>query len=81
MATAAKPVGRPRDPQVTARNQAILQILADGPRSRSRIAAALNCDSGEVRWSLQQLKRDGKTRLCTDNGQIVWALNDGTACP
>lgn len=81
MATAAKPVGRPRDPNVTARNEAILRILADGPRSRSSIAEALGCDSGEARWSLQQLKREGHARLCTDNGRIVWAINDGTACP
>lgn len=81
MATPTRKVGRPRNPDVIARDEAIYQLLADGPHSRSSLAEATGLDRDAVYLSCQRLQRADRVRQCLDNGAIVWAVNDGTPCP
>ena len=81
MATPAKPVGRPRDPDVAARDEQIHRLLAGGPQSRRSLATATGHDRDAVYLSLQRLQKQDRVRQCVENGCIVWAVNDGTPCP
>lgn len=72
--------GRPRDPAVVARDEAIYQMLVSGPRSRSAIAAASGHSRGTVYLSLIRLRQTGRVRQCLHHGSIVWAVI-GTPCP
>ncbi|GAA1431946.1 hypothetical protein GCM10009601_52040 [Streptomyces thermospinosisporus] len=75
-------VGRPRDPQVQARDEHIYQLIAAGHSSRSEIAAASGHDRDAVYLSCKRLERQGRIRKCLGpQGSAVWALNDGTPCP
>jgi hypothetical protein len=80
MATAAKPVGRPRDPAVIARDEGIYDLLAAGPHSRSALATATGLDRDAVYLSCSRLHKQGRIRQCNEGGAIVWAVNDGTPC-
>jgi DNA-binding IclR family transcriptional regulator len=73
--------GRPRNPDVIARDEEIYRLLAGGPRSRSSLADATGHERDTVYLSLQRLQRASRIRQCLDNGSIVWAVNDGTPCP
>jgi hypothetical protein len=81
MATSAKPLGRPRDPHVIARDETIYRLLSDGPRSRSSLAQETGYDRDAVYLSCQRLSKAGRVRQCADGGVIVWAVNDGAPCP
>lgn len=81
MATAAKPVGRPRDPNVIARDEQIYQLLADRPHSRSSLAEITGHDRPTIALACQRLKQADRIRPCYIDGRAVWAVNDGTPCP
>lgn len=72
--------GRPRDPNVAARDERIYQLLANGPASRSSLADQTGLDRATVYLSLQRLHRADRVRQCLLNGGIVWTTN-GTPCP
>lgn len=79
--TARRP-GRPRDPQVAARDEHIYQLIADGTDSRSALAAATGHDRDAVYLSCKRLQNQGRIRPCLGaNGAAVWAVADGTPCP
>lgn len=78
--TARRP-GRPRDPQVAARDEHIYRLIAQGTASRSALADATGYDRPTVALSVQRLKQQGRIRTCADGGTIVWSIADGTPCP
>lgn len=78
--TARRP-GRPRDPHVAARDEAVYQLIADGTASRAALAAALGLDRPTIALCVQRLKRAGRIRTCSSDGAIVWSVNDATPCP
>jgi hypothetical protein len=78
--TARRP-GRPRDPDVIARDETIYQLIADGHATRRDLATQAGLDRDAVYLSCSRLKRQGRIRQCTENGAIVWAVDDGTPCP
>lgn len=79
--TARRP-GRPRSPQVIARDEEVYRLIADGRRSRSALAAASGYDRDAVYLSCKRLKSQGRIRQCLGpNGAIVWSVADGTPCP
>lgn len=73
--------GRPRDPQVTARDESIYQLIAEGTGSRSALAAATGYDRPTIALSVQRLKKAGRIRTCAVDGAIVWSIADNTPCP
>lgn len=79
--TARRP-GRPRSPQVAARDEHIYQLIAQGTASRSALAEATGHDRDTVYLSCKRLKSQGRIRQCLGpNGAIVWSVADGTPCP
>lgn len=79
--TARRP-GRPRDPQVAARDETIYRLIADGTASRSALAAATGHDRDAVYLSCKRLQAKGRIRQCLgDHGAVVWSVADGTPCP
>jgi predicted transcriptional regulator len=78
--TARRP-GRPRSPEVIARDEAIYRLIADGTASRSALAAATGLDRPTVALCVKRLKNAGRIRRCEKGGMIVWAVDDGTPCP
>lgn len=78
--TVRRSPGRPRDPNVAARDERIYQLLADGPHSRSSLAQQTGLERTTVYLSLQRLHRAGRIRQCLDHGAIVWIVK-GTPCP
>lgn len=77
--TARRP-GRPRDPQVAARDEAIYRLIADGTGTRSELAAATGLDRTTVQLSCQRLHKAGRIRKCLAD-TIVWSPADATPCP
>lgn len=73
--------GRPRSPEVAARDERIYQLIADGHGSRRDLAAAAGLDRDAVYLSCKRLQGQGRIRQCTENGAIVWAVADDTPCP
>lgn len=74
--------GRPRDPQVAERDEAVYQLIADGTDSRSALAAATGHDRDAVYLSCKRLKAQGRIRQCLgENGSVVWSVADNTPCP
>jgi hypothetical protein len=74
--------GRPRDPQVAARDEHIYQLIADGIDSRSQLAAHAGHDRDAVYLSCKRLERQGRIRKCLGpHGAPVWAIADDTPCP
>lgn len=73
--------GRPRDPQVQARDQQVYDLIADGTGSRAGLAEATGLDRPTVALCVQRLKKAGKIRTCSDGAQMVWVIDDGTPCP
>ncbi|MBE4735677.1 winged helix-turn-helix transcriptional regulator [Streptomyces caniscabiei] len=78
--TARRP-GRPRSPEVIARDERIYQLIADGTASRSALATATGLDRPTIALSVQRLKKAGRIRQCLDRGAIVWSVADNTPCP
>lgn len=73
--------GRPRDPNVIARDEQVYQLIAHGTDSRSTIAAAIGCDRDAVHLSCKRLEQQGRVRKCLGaNGAPVWSVADGTPC-
>ncbi len=80
--TAPRRVGRPRDPQVAARDEYIYRLIAEGTGSRSALAAASGHDREAVYLSCKRLERQGRVRKCLgSSGAPVWSVADGTPCP
>ena len=78
--TARRP-GRPRDPNVAARDEQVYQLIADGTGSRSGLAEATGLDRPTVALCVQRLKKAGRIRTCAVDGAIVWSVADDTPCP
>lgn len=79
--TARRP-GRPRNPDVIARDETIYRLIADGVDSRSTLAAETGHDRDAVYLSCKRLERQGRIRKCLGpHGAPVWAIADGTPCP
>jgi hypothetical protein len=82
MQQTARRIGRPRDPSVKARDEAIYQLITDGVDSRSALASASGHDREAVYLSCRRLKAQGRIRQCLgDNGSVVWSIADNTPCP
>ena len=80
--TTTRRIGRPRDPQVAARDEVIYQLIADGTASRSALATATGHDRDAVYLSCKRLQTQGRIRPCLGaNGAAVWTIADGTPCP
>lgn len=74
--------GRPRDPQVEARDEEVYRLIADGVSSRSALAQATGLDRVTVAQCAQRLRRAGRVKACHGaNGAAVWVVDDGTHCP
>lgn len=73
--------GRPRNPDVIARDETIYRLITEGVASRSALATATGLDRPTIALSVQRLKRAGRIRQCLDRGAIVWSVADGTPCP
>ena len=73
--------GRPRYPRVIARDETNYQLIADGRRTRSELAACTGLDRTAVQLSCQRLHRAGRIRQCLVNGSVSWSVADGTPCP
>lgn len=78
--TARRP-GRPRDPNVIARDETIYKLIADGHSTRSELAAQTGLDRTAVQLSCQRLHRAGRIRQCLANGSVSWSVTDDTPCP
>lgn len=79
--TARRP-GRPRSPEVIARDEHIYRLIAEGTASRSALAAATGHDRDAVYLSCKRLQNQGRIRPCLGaNGAAVWTVADGTPCP
>lgn len=73
--------GRPRDPQVQARDEEVYRLIAEGTGSRSALAAATGHDRDAVYLSCKRLQAKGRIRQCLGpQGSIVWSVADGTPC-
>lgn len=72
--------GRPRDPQVAARDEQVYRLIADGTGSRSALAEATGLDRATIQLSCQRLQRAGRIRKCLAD-TIVWSVADDTPCP
>ncbi len=80
--TTPRRVGRPRDPQVEARDERIYRLIAEGTASRSALAHASGHDRDAVYLSCKRLQGQGRIRQCLgENGAVVWSIADGTPCP
>lgn len=72
MTTPRRP-GRPRDPNVQARDEVIFRTIADGTSSRSAIAAATGHDRDAVYLSCKRLQREGRvTQTLSSSGTVAW---------
>ena len=81
MQQTVRPIGRPRSPDVIARDEAIYQLIAEGVDSRSALAAATGHDRDAVYLSCRRLKAQGRIRQCLgENGSVVWSVADNTPC-
>jgi hypothetical protein len=79
--TTQRRIGRPRDPQVKARDEVIYQLIADGVSSRKALARTSGFDPGAVHLSCKRLQKQDRVRTCLgDNGSAVWSVADGTPC-
>jgi hypothetical protein len=79
--TARRP-GRPRSPEVIARDETIYRLITEGVASRSALAAATGHDRDAVYLSCKRLENQGRIRKCLgDNGAPVWSIADNTPCP
>lgn len=78
--TARRP-GRPRDPNVAARDERIYQLITEGLCSRSELAQATGHERDAVYLSCKRLQAKGRIRQCLGtNGAVVWSVADGTPC-
>lgn len=73
--------GRPKSPEVAARDERVYQLVAAAPQSRGSLAQATGLERTTVYLSLQRLHKARRIRQCLVNGAIVWTANDGTPCP
>lgn len=74
--------GRPRDPAVKARDEAIYQLIADGTCSRSTLATASGHNHSAVYLSCKRLQALRLIRQCLGpTGNVIWVIADGTPCP
>lgn len=73
--------GRPRNPDVIARDEHVYRLIAQGTGSRSALAAATGLDRPTVALCVQRLKKAGRIRTCAVDGVVVWSVADGTPCP
>lgn len=79
--TTPRRIGRPRDPQVAARDNQIYDLIAQGTDSRSALAAATGHHRDAVYLSCKRLQAQGRIRQCLgSNGAVVWSVADGTPC-
>jgi len=75
-------LGRPRDPQVEARDNQIYELIAQGTDSRSALATATGHHRDAVYLSCKRLQAAGRIRQCLgSNGAVVWSVADGVPCP
>lgn len=73
--------GRPRNPQVEARDERIYRLIAAGYSTRRELARAARLDRPTVQLCCQRLHRAGRIRQCLVNGAIMWSIADDTPCP
>lgn len=78
--TARRP-GRPRNPDVIARDEEVYRLIVDGTGSRSGLAEATGLDRPTIALCVQRLKKAERIRACWDGAAPVWVVNDDTPCP
>jgi len=80
--TGAAPKGRPRSPDTIARDDAILELLATGARTRNAIAHELGITKSLTSIAINRLKAAEKVRRCiAENGENVWTTATEEPCP
>lgn len=52
-------------------NESFMAVIADGPKSKSKIMAALNIDEVTYKATLTHLKADGKVKVSRGRGGVV----------
>lgn len=81
MQQTARRIGRPRDPQVQARDETIYQLIAAGTSSRRNLAQATGHDRDAIYLSCKRLEQQGRIRKCLgESGSAAWSVADGTPC-
>ena len=78
--TTQRRLGRPRDPNVIARDEVVYRLIAAGTCTRSALAQATGLDRATIQLSCQRLHRAGRIRKCLAD-TIVWSVADDTPCP
>ena len=80
--TARRP-GRPRDPDVIARDETIYRLIADGHATGAELAAATGLDRSTVQLACKRLHKAGRIQRCPENESAswLWSVADGAPCP
>lgn len=79
--------GRPRPLETIRRDESILNLVGDKPRSRNDLWSELTAggdsvSTSQVWLSLDRLRKRGLVRRCTTkSGQQVWTADVGAPCP
>lgn len=76
MTTPRRP-GRPREPHVMARDEAVYQQIAAGTGSRSDLADTTGYDRDAIYLSCKRLQHAGRIQqTLSDRGTIAWVAVD-----
>jgi hypothetical protein len=75
--------GRPRDPQVIARDETIYQLISNGYATRADLATATGLDRSTVQLACKRLHKAGRIRRCPENESAswLWSVADDAPCP
>lgn len=73
-ATEPRRRGRPRAPEITLRDDATLQVLQGGPKTRNEVAEALNVKPSFAYLSLTRLRKNNRVNLQRGEGNVhTWS--------
>ena len=79
------PRGRPRPKETIDRDERVLRLVCERPRTRNELRELMRMDPGTevlVYLSLSRLRQRGKVRLCQGSGaDRVWTADVDSPCP
>lgn len=79
-----RPRGRPRPPETVQRDERILSLLKEEPRTRNQLAELTGVPPVKVYLSLDRLRKAGLVRICSGSEKgsvIMWSAGVGEPCP
>lgn len=80
--TGAARKGRPRSPETIARDNAIMQLLKTGPKTRNALAASLGISKSLTSIAINRLKDAQMIKRCVgDEGEPLWTAKIEEPCP